>query len=109
MRSPRAFLFSPYTKLYHHLVCKDKKRTNLIAPCTVQVTYEAPVVIDHAIQNPELGHVWLQHRVLLCSDSAFVRAILEDMRAMQQRHSGTRTFLPVQCPFPPQLCVKTTR
>lgn len=55
-RSTGAFLFSPYTKLYNHLACKDKQTTNLIAPCTVQVTYETPFVIDHAVQNPELGH-----------------------------------------------------
>lgn len=66
------------------LICKNKQTTNLTTPCTIQVTYETPVVIDHAVQNLELGHVLLQRRLLLlCSDSAFVRAILEDMRAMQ--------------------------
>lgn len=36
-----------------------KITTNLTAPSTIEVTDEAPFVIDHAVQNLELGHVLL--------------------------------------------------
>ena len=50
----------PSYKLYNHIkICKDKKTTDLATPSTIEVTYEAPVVVDHAVQNLELGHVLL--------------------------------------------------